>query len=712
MPQPDPRAVARIRSVCIVAGCVALTVGALAIASYPLGNPWLRTFGRTIAVQPNTAAGMLCAAGALLFGQIPRGWGRIVAWFLSGVVALLGGATLFEHVTGVDLGIDRLVFPDMDIGPTTGTRAPGRMGPPAALSFLVAGLVGILLDARSRGVRFVAQSLALGAVPVPLLGLVGHAYDVTLLYGAPTATAIALPTAMAVLAIDVGLLCARPDRGFVANLASSGAGSAFARRMLVYALAVPVALGWLALAVSGAGREAAFAVSVLVVALSLVFFVLVVRDALAIERLEADRVRAERERELSREELARALEREREARAHAEAASRAKDQFLATLSHELRTPLNAILGWAGLLREAADPERVARGLAVVERNGRALAQLVSDLLDMSRLAAGDMEVVREDVDLLSAVDEAVESVRPAARAKGVSLTRAAGPELPRVHGDRARLRQVAWNLLSNAVKFTPSGGAIDVRLGIEEGRAVLEVADTGIGMTPEVLSAVFDPFVQADASPARRHGGLGLGLAICRELVELHGGTIGADSEGPGRGTTFRVSLPAAPRVAPVAPGPAGSRPDLRGARVLVVDDEDDSRDLLLQLLASWGAQPTGAASAREALEAIARERPDLVVSDIAMPGEDGLAFIRDLRRSEAKSAERRVPVAALTAFARADDRDRTLAAGFDAHLAKPVEPAALLATMLALLRGPPAARVDGARAAGGRAAGGAPSRA
>jgi signal transduction histidine kinase/FixJ family two-component response regulator len=462
--------------------------------------------------------------------------------------------------------------------------------------------------------------------------------------------------------------------------------------------------------VSGAGREAAFAVSVLVVALSLVFFVLVVRDALAIERLEAARTRALQERERSREELARALEREREARAQAENASRAKDQFLATLSHELRTPLNAILGWAGLLRDASgDPDRVARGLAVVERNGRALAHLVSDLLDMSRLSAGDMEVMREDVELLTVVDEAIESVRAAARAKSVALTRAAGPELPRVLGDRARLQQVAWNLVSNAVKFTPPGGAVEVRLAVEGGRAIVEVKDTGIGIAPDVLPRVFDAFVQADGSPARRHGGLGLGLAITRELVELHGGTIGAESEGPGRGTTFRVSLPVSPPVPAVAPGGPGTRPDLRGATVLVVDDEVDSRDLLLQLLDSWGARPSGAASAREALEVIARERPDLVVSDIAMPGEDGIAFVRELRRMEAARGESPVPVAALTAFARADDRDRTLAAGFDAHLAKPVEPAALLATMLALLRAPRAARAEGRadpRAAAGRAAG------
>jgi CheY-like chemotaxis protein len=357
------------------------------------------------------------------------------------------------------------------------------------------------------------------------------------------------------------------------------------------------------------------------------------------------------------------------------------------LSHELRTPLNAILGWSGLLRDAGgDPERLARGLSVIDRNGRTLAQLVSDLLDMSRIAAGRIEVQHAEVDLLAAVDGAVEAVRPAARAKGVALSRSAGPELPRVVGDAERLRQVAWNLVSNAVKFTPPGGSVDVRIGREGGGAVLEVRDTGMGMSRDFLSTVFDPFVQSEGASVRRHGGLGLGLAITKQLVALHGGTIHADSEGPGRGSTFRVVLPEVARAPALAPVAVAARPDLAGARVLV-DDEADSRDVLLQLLASWGARTAGAASVREALDAVERERPDLVVSDIAMPGEDGFTFVRELRRIEASHGERRVPVAALTAFARPEDRQRALAAGFDAHLAKPVDPGTLHATIAGLVR-------------------------
>jgi signal transduction histidine kinase/ActR/RegA family two-component response regulator len=502
-------------------------------------------------------------------------------------------------------------------------------------------------------------------------------------------SAIALQTAVALLALQLGLVCARPDRGFVASLASMGTGSVLARRLLVSVLLLPLLLGGLILTVTDTTHAAALPVSVLVIALSLLFVVLVLRGAVAIDRMEAAKLRAQAERATSREELARALHREREARAHAESASRAKDEFLATLSHELRTPLNAILGWSGLLRDAGgDPERLARGLSVIDRNGRTLAQLVSDLLDMSRIAAGRIEVQRAEVDLLAVVDAAVDAVRPAARAKGVAISRSAGPELPRVVGDADRLRQIAWNLMSNAVKFTPPGGSVGLLIGREGGNAVVEVRDTGMGMSGASLATVFDTFVQSsEGASVRRHGGLGLGLAITKQLVALHGGTIHAHSDGPGRGSTFRVVIPEVARAPALAPVVVASRPDLGGARVLVVDDETDSRDVLVQLLASWGGRPTGASSVREALDAVMRERPDVIVSDIAMPGEDGFTFVRELRRIEASRGERRVPVAALTAFARPEDRQRALAAGFDAHLAKPVDPATIHATIAGLMR-------------------------
>ncbi len=686
MPLLDPVVVARLQRLSLVAAVFAGLVGAVGLASYPLHVPWLRSLGRGIEIQPNAAAALLAAAAGLLLAGLTARWAKITSRVIGVAIAAIGAATLVEHVAGVDLGIDLLLAPELTRTP--GVTSAGRPGPPAAVSFVLAGAVLVALDARGRAAR-VAQALAVAAMAIALLGVVGHAYRVALLYGGVAVTAIAFPTAIALLALHVGLLCARPDRGFVASLTSTGAGSAVARRLLVYVLLLPLLLGGLVISATGLAPEGAFAISILVVVLSLLFALLVLRDAAAMDRMEAAKLRAQAERAASREELAHALKREQDARAHAESASRAKDDFLATLSHELRTPLNAILGWAGLLRDAGgDAERLARGLAVIDRNGRTLAQLVSDLLDMSRIASGKIEVGHADVDLVAAVDDAIEAVRAAARAKGVALERSVSPELPRVVGDAARLRQVAWNLVSNAVKFTPPGGNVDVLVGREAGSAVLEVRDTGIGMARDFLPAVFDPFVQSsEGASVRRHGGLGLGLAITKQLVALHGGTIQAESDGPGRGATFRVTIPESTSAAAVAPPAAvGARTDLGGAKVLVVDDEADSRDVLLQLLASWGARPVGAASVREALDAAARERPDLVVSDIAMPGEDGFTLARELRRIEEARGDRPVPIAAVTAFARPEDRQRTLAAGFDAHLAKPVDPVTLHATMAALL--------------------------
>jgi signal transduction histidine kinase/CheY-like chemotaxis protein len=476
--------------------------------------------------------------------------------------------------------------------------------------------------------------------------------------------------------------------GLAGSLARRSIGGVLARRVLLYALALPAAVGWVALTLDRAGSEASFAVSLAVAAVTLALAIPGLRDAAALDRMELAKDSARAERERSREELMGALQREEEARARAEVANRARDEFLTTLSHELRTPLNAILGWTRLLRDAeGERDKLDRGLSVLDRNGRALAQLVSDLLDMSRLARGVIQLEREEVDLVAVVEGAVDMVRPAAEAKSLALVRTVGDGLPRVEGDLGRLQQVAWNLLSNAVKFTPAGGRVSVLLSVHGGEVVLEVGDTGDGIAPEFLPHVFERFRQADGSAARRHGGLGLGLALTRELAVLHGGRVEAESAGLGQGATFRVFLPAAPEE-PCAPRPRRTeRPHLGGAKILVVDDEADSRELLLQLLVSWGARPAGAASAQEAFAAVARERPELVVSDIAMPGEDGFALLQNLRRLERALGQQPVPVVALTAFSRPEDRRRVLAGGFHAHLAKPVEPEELLATLAALVR-------------------------
>ncbi|MFL5582291.1 MAG: response regulator [Gemmatimonadaceae bacterium] len=377
-----------------------------------------------------------------------------------------------------------------------------------------------------------------------------------------------------------------------------------------------------------------------------------------------------------------------------EAANRAKDEFLATLSHELRTPLTAILGWARLLRGGNLPEGAAGGaLETIERNAKAQAQLIDELLDVSRIVAGKLRLDTRPVELGRVIEAAVESVRPAARAKNIRLEVELEPLGGPLIGDASRLQQVAWNLLSNAVKFTPEGGRVGVLLRREGPDAQVRVEDTGQGIGAEFLPHVFDRFRQADGSTTRRHGGLGLGLAIARHLVELHGGAISADSEGEGRGASFTVRLPlaaadsmgAGPEHAPGG-GVSPSAPPaaLKGLRVLVVEDETDTRQMVAFALTAAGAEVKTAARAQEALDTLEGWTPDVLVSDIGMPGVDGYAFIGEVRRREADSGGR-LPAIALTAYAGIEARRSAISAGFQTHLAKPLDPAEMVAVVAKL---------------------------
>jgi signal transduction histidine kinase/DNA-binding response OmpR family regulator len=378
----------------------------------------------------------------------------------------------------------------------------------------------------------------------------------------------------------------------------------------------------------------------------------------------------------------------------AAAANRAKDEFLATLSHELRTPLTAILGWARLLRVGNLPAGTAGGaLETIERNAKAQSQLIDDLLDVSRIVTGKLRLVTQPVEIARVIEAAVESVRPAARAKKIRLEVELEPLDGPLLGDAGRLQQVAWNLLSNAVKFTPEGGRVGVLLRRAGTDAEVRVEDTGQGIDAEFLPHVFDRFRQADGSTTRQYGGLGLGLAIARHLVELHGGAISADSEGEGRGASFTVRLPlaAADSVSPGprhAPGGGVSPPArpaaLKGLRVLVVEDETDTRALVAYVLTAAGAEVKTAARAQEALDTLDGWTPDVLVSDIGMPGVDGYAFIGEVRRREADSGGR-LPAIALTAYAGVEDRRRAISAGFETHLAKPLDPAEMVAAVAKL---------------------------
>ena len=391
------------------------------------------------------------------------------------------------------------------------------------------------------------------------------------------------------------------------------------------------------------------------------------------------------------------LLREREARDQAERLSAMKDEFLATLSHELRTPLNAILGWAGMLqRGVQDEETLRRGLETIERNARAQGQLIDDLLDMSRIVSGTVRLDVQLVDPARVIEAALATVHPAAAAKKIELRTGVAREAGEVLGDPGRLQQVMWNLLSNAVKFTPNGGMVQVLLGRDKDDVVIRVIDSGIGIADDFLPHVFDRFRQQDASITRQHGGLGLGLAIVRQLVELHGGTVTAASSGFHAGTTFTVRLPLA-RQQPLAAAPAPGVPDsvaeaeqegladLSGVKVLVVDDAPDTLDVLEQILKYSGASTLTASSAGKALDLLDQERPDVIVSDIGMSEVDGFELMRRIRR-RAAAAGGAIPAIALTAFTRQEDRSKALQAGFTDYLAKPVEAGSLVARIVQVL--------------------------
>ena len=397
--------------------------------------------------------------------------------------------------------------------------------------------------------------------------------------------------------------------------------------------------------------------------------------------------------ELERERL---LATAQAAQKEAERANRLKDEFLATASHELRTPLTAVLGWSRLLRTGKlDAENSARALEAIERNATLQTKLIDDLLDVSRIITGKLKLDRQAIEIAHVVSDAVNTVRPAADAKHITIDTSFDAEAGPVLGDANRLQQVVWNLLSNAVKFTPKNGRIEVALQRVNSEVQVSVGDSGEGISSEYLPYVFDRFSQGDGKTTRSHSGLGLGLAIVRQLVELHGGTVNAHSDGPGRGATFKLQLPVLSinRV----PGSKSAANDLTltrarvtdglsiqcpprldGVRVLVVDDDSDTRQMLQAVLSECQADVITATSAAEAIKEIARRKPDVLVSDLGMPEQDGYELIRQVRETESAGATR-IPALALTAYAKAEDRVRALANGYQVHLSKPVEPAELV---------------------------------
>jgi signal transduction histidine kinase/ActR/RegA family two-component response regulator len=394
-------------------------------------------------------------------------------------------------------------------------------------------------------------------------------------------------------------------------------------------------------------------------------------------------------------ERERLLESERFARNDAERAGRIKDEFLATLSHELRTPLNAVLGWTRVLRKGPGlSDELLNGLTVIERNARSQAQIIGDLLDMSSIISGKVRLDVAPVSLAALIEDTIETVRPAADAKGIDVVTRLDRAASTVSGDASRLQQVFWNLLANAVKFTPQGGEVVITLSQLGSQVEVAIVDNGEGIEPAFLPHLFERFRQADASRTRRHGGLGLGLSIVRQLVELHGGTVAAHSAGAGKGSTFRIRIPVLaawslhaeptgvhPALAVSAPPVEELRNvNLTGVKVLVVDDETDSRALVERLLQECHASVVTAASADEAMRCLTSDTPHVVVSDIGMPGTDGYALVRKIRAlGDSRAA---IPAIALTAYVRTEDKDLSHRAGFQAHLCKPVDATELQCTV------------------------------
>ena len=403
------------------------------------------------------------------------------------------------------------------------------------------------------------------------------------------------------------------------------------------------------------------------------------------EELE-ERLRAKQQAEEERTYL---LASERAARSQAERAARMKDEFVSTLSHELRTPLNAILGWIGILKQDRSPQTLVKAVDVIDRNSRRQSQIIDDLLDISRIIAGKLRLDVQRVDLAPVIEEALASARPAADAKGVRLVRVLGSSAF-VHGDAGRLQQIVWNLVSNAIKFTPHGGTVEITLRHTDSEAQIQVRDTGQGIAADVLPYVFERFRQGDTSTTKRTGGLGLGLAIVKNLVEMHGGSVAVTSPGEGFGCVFDVQLPLAvagtlAEGVPRAPGETPVLPSLlTGVHALVLDDDPDARELVERLLHDAGAEVTTARSGPEALTRLEEGLvPDIILSDIGMPDQDGYEFLQHVRQMSGHVAH--APAAALTALARVEDRRRALMAGYQTHLAKPVDPSELVAMVASL---------------------------
>ncbi len=680
------------RFVSVACALVTCAVGGLVVTSWLVADATvLARYSSSVAIKSNTALALLATGLSLLLLQLERQPAvlTVAGRALAIAVAALGLATFSRHLFDWNLGLDEWLFAEPE--GLAATASPNRMGRPASLTFPLLGLALLTLDVRTKAGHSPAQTLAILAILIAVIPVLGYVFDVQQLYGVARFTGIALPTALTFIAAAAGILFARPTAGVAGRILADTSGGMLLRRLIPAAILLPIVLGHLRVTGERAGLyDARFGLTIEVLVSILLFAAITWWTGTVVHRFATARTRAENaERELHAQ-LATTLENERIARALAERSNRVKDEFLATLSHELRTPLAAVFGWVQLLLRGAVPEsEQRRALEAIERNARLQLQLIEDLLDMSRIEAGTIRLDLRDLDLVGIIDAAIATTSPLVAANGLTRVRVGTAPRVRATGDPARLQQVLANLINNAVKFTPAGGRIVVSLELTNDGPEIAVRDTGVGIKPEFLAHVFDRFRQADPSTTRTFGGLGLGLSIARQLTELHGGTLVAESPGEGQGSTFRLRLPPADGLAGTTSDPGrqaadssqpSALPSLDGTRVLVVDDQEDACTLFGHLLEERGAQVTTARSVDEAVGRLDADEFDVLVSDIAMPVRDGFDLIRHVRQHM-----NGLPAIALTAFAGAEDRERTLAAGFQAHLTKPVAPEQLIRAVAGL---------------------------
>ena len=658
-------------------GLYALVGGALSFTGWVFNLPRLSDwYNNGISIQPNTCIAVMAAGAGLI--SLTFGYRRVAAC-LGVLVGLIGGTVIFQYLTGIDLGIDTLLMFDRTWG-RLGVITPGRMGPPGSLSWTIIGftlfLTSISGTPEEPGPAFKARPLipvlALITTALSTLSIIGYIYGASVLYMVPTLTVIALQTATFILAVSLGLLTTVTERGPMRLINDDSPAGLITRRVVPAIIALPVLVGFLRLTGERASLyDTAFGSALRTVIEIGLFLILIGWTGNAISR-QARRL------ELQRAEL---LEREHEFRTVAEASSKLKDEFLATLSHELRNPLNVVLGYSELLLrtpQIADTPQLLQISKALKRNAQSQSQLINDLLDLSRLQMGKVSLNRETVSLGTILDNAVETVRADAAAKNITISVTSPDQVFVVDADPLRMQQVVWNLLNNAVKFTPDGGAITLSLKSEGAEVLLTIEDSGPGIDPEFLPHVFEMFRQADSSSVRRHGGMGIGLALVHQLIQLHEGSVSVAS-GPDHGAKFIVRLPALQQKDLSEAVTSSATLDLTDMGVLVIDDSADTTEMLRQLLEINGARVRTASSGAEALRVVSRQKFDVIISDVSMPEMDGFEFLRQLRD---RPEHRDVPVLALTGFGRPEDIERAKTAGFFSHITKPFDLEKLAATL------------------------------